>query len=234
MQDKRDRLFIITAAADTKVDLKGERLTRFKVHAVHAQLTGTKQSIIFLLPRSALSAAGHWQGRPTNGARRTDICGAAGGQHHKGSLGFAPFALQSRFPSNPHPPAFHQSLAPAFHQVPLGSVTPLAVAQPSAAGVALLLDAKLRGAPRIFVHPLDNTATVVLSPEGLEAFVRCGTAQVLLPAAVPRVCFLLCLHSPAAGWLLSTKPIVDHLRLLLVPACCLPQVYRAGTCLGGS
>ena len=59
-------------------------------------------------------------------------------------------------------------------QVPLGSVTPLAVAQPSAAGVALLLDASLKQQPRIFVHPLDNRATTVLSSEGLEAFLRCA------------------------------------------------------------
>ena len=62
---------------------------------------------------------------------------------------------------------------PPSLQVPLGSVTPLAVAQPSAAGVALLLDAKLRQQPRICVHPLDNRTTTVLSPEGLEAFLRC-------------------------------------------------------------
>jgi hypothetical protein len=57
-------------------------------------------------------------------------------------------------------------------QVPLGSVTPLAVCQPSAAGVVLLLDQQLRGQKRIFVHPLDNQATTVLSAEGLEAVLR--------------------------------------------------------------
>lgn len=61
---------------------------------------------------------------------------------------------------------------PAACQVPLGSVTPLAACQPGAAGVPLLLDAKLQGQPRIFVHPLDNTATCVLSPAGLEAYLR--------------------------------------------------------------
>lgn len=54
-------------------------------------------------------------------------------------------------------------------QVPLGSVTPLAVANPSAAGVVLLLDEKLRSAPSLCVHPLVNTATLLLSPSGLEA-----------------------------------------------------------------
>lgn len=61
-------------------------------------------------------------------------------------------------------------------QVPLGSCTPLALAQPSAANVALLLDDKLRGQDRVFVHPLENTATTVLSAAGLEAFLRCAPA----------------------------------------------------------
>lgn len=65
----------------------------------------------------------------------------------------------------PRPPPIHT-------QVPLGSVTPLAACQPSAAGVALLLDQKLKEQSRIFVHPLVNTATCVLSPAGLEAYLR--------------------------------------------------------------
>lgn len=56
-------------------------------------------------------------------------------------------------------------------------MTPLAVAQPSAAGVALLLDATLKQQPRICVHPLDNRTTTVLSPEGLEAFLRWGVCR---------------------------------------------------------
>ena len=73
-------------------------------------------------------------------------------------------------------------------------MTPLAVAQPSAAGVTLLLDAHLRQQPRIFVHPLDNRTTTVLSPEGLEAFLRCGGILLRfrqscgLPAASPHMC----------------------------------------------
>ena len=51
-------------------------------------------------------------------------------------------------------------------------MTPLGACQPSTAGVALLLDQKLRSAPRLFVHPLTNTATCVLAPEGLEAYLR--------------------------------------------------------------
>lgn len=56
--------------------------------------------------------------------------------------------------------------------VPLGSVTPLAVVQPTASAVVLLLDHKLKGKDRILVHPLTNTSTVALSSEGLEAFLR--------------------------------------------------------------
>ena len=57
-----------------------------------------------------------------------------------------------------------------------GSVTPLAVGlvDPAAAGTKLvvLLDAKMRGAERVLVHPMDNAATVAISPADLEAFVR--------------------------------------------------------------
>lgn len=91
-------------------------------------------------------------------------------------------------------------------QVPLGSVTPLAIAQPSAAGVALLLDGKLRGQPRICVHPLDNTATMVLSSEGLEAFVRWARvgSSGARPAAAcsapePRSLLALQARRPASG-----------------------------------
>lgn len=66
----------------------------------------------------------------------------------------------------------------SFLQVPLGSVTPLAVAQPSAAGVVLMLDASLQQQQRICVHPLDNRTTTVVSPAGLEAFLRCAGAGV--------------------------------------------------------
>ncbi|PRW44459.1 prolyl-tRNA synthetase associated domain-containing 1 [Chlorella sorokiniana] len=104
LKDKKGRLYIITAAADTKVDLK---LLSLRLG-----------------------------------------CG-------KGGLRMAP-----------------DDLLTGVLQVPLGSVTPLAVAQPSAAGVALLLDSLLQQQPRICVHPLDNRTTTVLSPEGLEAFLR--------------------------------------------------------------
>jgi hypothetical protein len=55
--------------------------------------------------------------------------------------------------------------------VPLGSVTPLAVSQPSATNVVLLLDMKLKfeEAP-FFVHPLTNTSSLALTSQHLEAF----------------------------------------------------------------
>ncbi|DBA97721.1 hypothetical protein WJX82_007259 [Trebouxia sp. C0006] len=56
--------------------------------------------------------------------------------------------------------------------VPLGSVTPLAVVQPTASSVVLLLDQKLKGQERILVHPLTNDKTVAISSDGLEAFLR--------------------------------------------------------------
>lgn len=57
-------------------------------------------------------------------------------------------------------------------QVPLGSVTPLAVVQPTAASVVLLLDQKLKDQQRILIHPLTNTSTVAISSKGLEAFLK--------------------------------------------------------------
>lgn len=53
-----------------------------------------------------------------------------------------------------------------------GSVTPLCVANASAAGVSLMLDERLKEAERLLVHPLTNEATVALPPVGLEAFLK--------------------------------------------------------------
>ena len=71
----------------------------------------------------------------------------------------------------PLPPLGSQHYGPSL-QVPLGSVTPLAVVQPTAASVVLLLDHKLKDQERILVHPLTNTSTVAMSSEGLEAFLK--------------------------------------------------------------
>lgn len=54
-----------------------------------------------------------------------------------------------------------------------GCVTPLAVANPSAKHVLLLLDAKLQSCgKRFFVHPIVNTASVLLNTAGLDAFIK--------------------------------------------------------------
>ena len=58
----------------------------------------------------------------------------------------------------------------SYTQVPLGSVTPLAVVQETASAVTLLLDQKLKGQDRLLVHPLTNSSTVAISSEGLERF----------------------------------------------------------------
>jgi hypothetical protein len=58
-------------------------------------------------------------------------------------------------------------------QVEAGCVTPLAVANPSSKHVLLLIDSKLReaGSP-FFVHPIVNSASVLISTAGLDAFLR--------------------------------------------------------------
>ncbi|DBA84531.1 TPA: hypothetical protein ACH3X1_006147 [Trebouxia sp. C0004] len=104
LKDKRNRLFLVTAEASTKVDLK---------------------------------ALGIRLGIPKPGVR------------------MAP-----------------SELLETVLGVPLGSVTPLAVVQPTASSVVLLLDQKLKGQHRILVHPLTNDKTVAISSDGLEAFLR--------------------------------------------------------------
>ncbi len=61
-------------------------------------------------------------------------------------------------------------------QVPQGSVTPFAVANPEAAHVALLLDHKILAEARVFVHPLVNTASLGMSPSALTAGLKCVAA----------------------------------------------------------
>jgi hypothetical protein len=57
-------------------------------------------------------------------------------------------------------------------QVEAGCVTPLAVANPSAKHVLLLLDNKLQGCGSFFVHPIVNSASVLLDSAGLDAFLK--------------------------------------------------------------
>ncbi|GFR41444.1 hypothetical protein Agub_g2131 [Astrephomene gubernaculifera] len=65
-----------------------------------------------------------------------------------------------------------EELLQAVLQVPLGSVTPLAVANPEAAPVVLLLDSRVRQQQQVFVHPLVNTASLAMTPEALEQALR--------------------------------------------------------------
>jgi Ala-tRNA(Pro) deacylase len=56
-----------------------------------------------------------------------------------------------------------------------GSVTPFAVLNDPAGRVRVVVDAGLLGADRLNFHPLTNTATTAISPQGLLAFlVACG------------------------------------------------------------
>lgn len=65
-----------------------------------------------------------------------------------------------------------EALIGSLLQVALGSVTPLALCQPGAAGVVLLVDAGIQGRDRVAVHPLVNTASVLIAPSDLEALLR--------------------------------------------------------------
>ena len=56
--------------------------------------------------------------------------------------------------------------------VPAGAVTPFALINDTAHRVSFVLDAAMRGAERVNFHPLENTATTGVTPDGLEAFLR--------------------------------------------------------------
>lgn len=51
-----------------------------------------------------------------------------------------------------------------------GGVTPLAVAHPTGTDVVLLLDTKIRDVPAVYVHPMQNTASLPMTSAELEAF----------------------------------------------------------------
>ena len=61
-------------------------------------------------------------------------------------------------------------LIPSILGVPLGSVTPLALAHPPATDVVLLLDHAIQSQSLIYVHPMNNSASLGLTPAQLEAF----------------------------------------------------------------
>ncbi|KDD72686.1 hypothetical protein H632_c3025p0, partial [Helicosporidium sp. ATCC 50920] len=57
-------------------------------------------------------------------------------------------------------------------QVLPGALTPLSLAHKSAEGVALILDERLRKCPKLCLHPLVNTSTLLMPASDLEAFLR--------------------------------------------------------------
>jgi Ala-tRNA(Pro) deacylase len=54
--------------------------------------------------------------------------------------------------------------------VPAGSVTPFALITDAERHVSFVLDAAMLGAERVNFHPLENTATTGVSPDGLRRF----------------------------------------------------------------
>jgi hypothetical protein len=83
-----------------------------------------------------------------------------------------------------------EELVPAVLGVPLGSVTPLALANPTAKDVVLLIDEGIRSQrTTVLVHPLDNTASLALTSGDLEAFLgSLGVQSVWVDfAAAPTV-----------------------------------------------
>ncbi|KIZ03058.1 hypothetical protein MNEG_4903 [Monoraphidium neglectum] len=115
LRDKKKRTYVVTALADTPVNLKSETT------AVLSGRLGLGSGNITLAPEEALGE----------------------------TLRVAP-----------------------------GSVTPLALANAdSTRHTLLLLDGKLRGSGKFFVHPIVNSASVLLDADGLEAFLRRGAEQ---------------------------------------------------------
>jgi Ala-tRNA(Pro) deacylase len=63
-----------------------------------------------------------------------------------------------------------------------GSVTPFALINPSAAGVAVVIDRSLMDFAEVNCHPLENTATTRLAREDLIRFIEaCGHEPSILP-----------------------------------------------------
>jgi Ala-tRNA(Pro) deacylase len=63
-----------------------------------------------------------------------------------------------------------------------GSVTPFAVLNDTAGRVQVVIDRALLHHDRLNFHPLTNTATTAISPQGLLAFLAaCGHRPEVLP-----------------------------------------------------
>eukprot|EP00898_Chlorokybus_atmophyticus_P008995 jgi/Chlat1/9097/Chrsp97S08373 len=65
-----------------------------------------------------------------------------------------------------------EQLIPQILQVPLGSVTPFALLHDTAKPVVLLLDRAMQSKARLCFHPLTNEASTLISPAGLDAFLK--------------------------------------------------------------
>jgi len=66
--------------------------------------------------------------------------------------------------------------------VPAGSVTPLALINPSASGIIVVVDQALMDFAEINCHPLENTATTQLVTPDLIRFIRaCGHEPLIVP-----------------------------------------------------
>ena len=72
--------------------------------------------------------------------------------------------------------------------VPAGSVTPLALINPSAAGVIVVVDAALQDFAEVNCHPLVNTATTRLATQDLIRFIEAsGRSPRILRSAEARL-----------------------------------------------
>ena len=101
------------------------------------------------------------------------------------------------------------ALLAATLRVEPGCVTPLAAANARAsARCAVLLDARLRGAGHVFVHPIVNAASVRLTADGLAAFLRAvGRAPLFVDfEAAPDTAAPADLKHVADGLLLAAPP----------------------------
>lgn len=68
-----------------------------------------------------------------------------------------------------------------------GAVTPFTLINESTQALsAMILDAKLMNFDRVWFHPLENTASTAISPDGLLKFIRhCGFEPKIIDLAAP-------------------------------------------------
>ncbi len=133
-------------------------------------------------------------------SKRRAACAGGAAPRHQAPLQAAQrgWAAAAGLATPPRPPAAlrraRRPASPPAHarrgrlrapQVPLGSVTPLAMANPAASSVILLLDERIKSQQAVFVHPLVNTHSLGLSPAAFDAAIR-RAAPPARPPAAPR------------------------------------------------